>query len=79
MYITAAAPNKRSLGATNGLAQMTASIVRAFGPAASTSMFAYSLQHKLLGGYAVYAVLVIMSVFSLMLSIKLPESAEKKV
>ncbi|OAX35437.1 MFS general substrate transporter [Rhizopogon vinicolor AM-OR11-026] len=79
MYITAAAPNKRSLGATNGLAQMTASIVRAFGPAASTSMFAYSLQHKLLGGYAVYVVLVTMSVFSLVLSIKLPENAENKV
>ncbi|OAX31596.1 MFS general substrate transporter [Rhizopogon vinicolor AM-OR11-026] len=78
IHITAAAPNKRSLGATNGLAQTAASIVRAFGPAASTSMFAYSLQHKLLGGYAVYVVLVTMSVFSLMLSVKLPESAEKK-
>ncbi|OAX33305.1 MFS transporter [Rhizopogon vinicolor AM-OR11-026] len=79
IHITAAAPNKRSLGATNGLAQTAASIVRTFGPAASTSMFAYSLQHKLLGGYAVYVVLVTMSVFSLMLSAKLPESAEKKV
>ncbi|OAX38190.1 MFS transporter [Rhizopogon vinicolor AM-OR11-026] len=79
MYITAAAPNKRSLGATNGLSQTTASIVRAIGPAASTSMFAYSIQHKLMGGYAVYVVLVIVTVFSLMLSTKLPESVEKKV
>ncbi|OAX31461.1 hypothetical protein K503DRAFT_777563 [Rhizopogon vinicolor AM-OR11-026] len=79
IHITAAAPNKRSLGATNGLAQTTGSIVRAFGPAVFTSMFAYSLQHKLLGGYAVYVVLGTMSVFSLMLSVKLPERAEKKV
>ncbi|KAG1738420.1 MFS transporter [Suillus paluster] len=78
MFITAAAPNKRSLGATNGLAQMTGSIVRAVGPAMSTSMFAYSVQHNLMGGYAVHAVLVTMSVFAVIFSSKLPESAEKK-
>lgn len=78
MYITAAAPNKRSLGATNGLAQTTVSIVRAIGPATATSMFAYSLQHNLMGGYAVYAALVTMSVFSVMLSFKLSESIEKR-
>ncbi|KAG0699248.1 MFS transporter [Suillus ampliporus] len=78
MFITAAAPNKRSLGATNGLAQMTASIVRAIGPVMSTSMFAYSIQHNLMGGYAVYVVLVTMSVLAVRFSAKLPGSAEKK-
>ncbi|KAG1736558.1 major facilitator superfamily domain-containing protein [Suillus lakei] len=78
MFITAAAPNKRSLGATNGLAQMTASIVRAIGPAMSTSMFAYSVQHKLMGGYAVYAVFVIMCIFVMRFAAKLPGSIEKK-
>ncbi|KAG0699251.1 MFS transporter [Suillus ampliporus] len=78
MFITAAAPNKRSLAATNGLAQMTGSIVRAVGPAMSTSMFAYSVQHNLMGGYAVYAVLVTMSVFAVRFSAKLPGSTEKK-
>ncbi|KAG2145321.1 MFS general substrate transporter [Suillus bovinus] len=78
MFITAAAPNKRSLGATNGLAQMTASIVRAFGPATSTSMFAYSVQHKLMGGYAVYVVLVAMSVFAMKITAKLPTSPGRK-
>lgn len=78
MFITAAAPNKRSLGATNGLAQMTASIVRAIGPAASTSMFAYSIQHKLMGGYAVYAVLVTISISAMGIAVKLPGSPEKK-
>lgn len=78
MFITAAAPNKRSLGATNGLAQMTASIARAIGPAASTSMFAYSIQHKLMGGYAVYAVLVTISISAMGIAVKLPGSPEKK-
>ncbi|KAG2075426.1 MFS general substrate transporter [Suillus decipiens] len=78
MFITAAAPNRRSLGATNGLAQMTASIVRAIGPAASTSMFAYSVQHKLMGGYAVYAFFIVMTVIALKIATKLPATAEKK-
>ncbi|KAG1770919.1 major facilitator superfamily domain-containing protein [Suillus occidentalis] len=78
MFITAAAPNKRSLGATNGLAQMTASIARAIGPAMSTSMFAYSIQHKFMNGYAVYAVLVTISVLAMGIAVKLPGSPEKK-
>ncbi|KAG0699250.1 major facilitator superfamily domain-containing protein [Suillus ampliporus] len=78
MFITAAAPDKRSLGATNGLAQMTASIVRAIGPVMSTSMFAYSVQHNLMGGYAVYAILMTMSVFAVWFAAKLPGSIEKR-
>ncbi|KAF9223267.1 MFS general substrate transporter [Gyrodon lividus] len=61
MYITASAPNQKSLGAVNGLSQTTASTVRAFGPALATSMFAYSVEHNLLGGYAVYLVMVVMA------------------
>lgn len=78
MFITAAAPNKRSLGATNGLAQMTASIVRAITPATATSMFAYSIQHKLMGGYAVYVVLITASIFALRITTKLPGSPGKR-
>ncbi|KAF8834403.1 hypothetical protein BDN67DRAFT_992671 [Paxillus ammoniavirescens] len=57
MYISASAPNQKSLGAVNGLSQTTTSAVRAIGPAMATSMFAYSVQHNLLGGHAVYLVL----------------------
>ncbi|KAG2126676.1 major facilitator superfamily domain-containing protein [Suillus cothurnatus] len=78
MFITAAAPNKRSLGATNGLAQMTASIVRTFGPATSTSMFAYSVQHNLMGGYAVYTVFIVMTVIAMRFGAKLPGSPGNK-
>ncbi|KAH9935200.1 major facilitator superfamily transporter [Epithele typhae] len=50
MYVHSSAPNSRSLGAVNGIAQVLASVARAIGPAASTSLFASSLEHNWLGG-----------------------------
>ena len=44
MYMSFAAPNKRSLGTTNGLAQTIVSIQRTIGPAAVTALFAFSEQ-----------------------------------
>ncbi|KAH8993664.1 major facilitator superfamily transporter [Lactarius deliciosus] len=58
MYISSAAPNKRSLGATNGLAQTMVSIQRTVGPAAAASLFAFSLDNNILGGNFVYVVLL---------------------
>ncbi|KAJ3514656.1 hypothetical protein NLJ89_g2251 [Agrocybe chaxingu] len=55
MFITSSAPNKRSLGATNGLSQTIVSIARAIGPALSTSLFSFSVQKDILSGYGVYA------------------------
>jgi MFS family permease len=72
IFITSASPNKRSLGATNGLGQTVVSVLRALGPALSTSLFALSLEHNLLGGYAVYVVLLILSGLSLLLAVRLP-------
>jgi len=72
MYVTASAPNKRSLGATNGLSQTTASIVRAIGPALSTSLFSYSVQHNILGGYGVYVLMATLSLFALVIAAFLP-------
>ena len=74
MYITSIAPNKRSLGAVNGMAQTTASIARAVGPAASTALFAYSLDHNLLGGYGVFAVLAVTACFGIFLASRLPKN-----
>jgi hypothetical protein len=79
MFITASAPNKRSLGATNGLAQTTVSIARAVGPAVSSSIFAFSSQHNLLGGYAVYAVFGGLACASLLLAKHLPEDASVEI
>lgn len=78
MFITAAAPNRRSLGATNGLAQMTGSIARAVGPAVATSMFAYSTGNNILGGYAVYILLVVIALGALRLASYLPEELGQK-
>jgi MFS family permease len=72
MYITASAPSKRSLGAINGLSQTTVSFGRAVGPALSTSLFSLSVEHNILGGYAVYAILLVFSGMALLLATKLP-------
>jgi len=72
MYVPASAPHKRSLGATNGLAQTTVSIARAVGPAMASSLYSISVQHNLLGGYAVYAIMFILSCFAVLLAQHLP-------
>src|SRR6266508_2798049 len=72
IYITTSAPNKRSLGATNGLSQMTASTARAIGPALSTSLFSFSVQWNILRGYGVYAFFAALSICALYLATRLP-------
>ncbi|KAF5366580.1 hypothetical protein D9758_008930 [Tetrapyrgos nigripes] len=72
MYITASAPNKRSLGATNGLSQTSVSTARAIGPAMSTSLFSLSVQEQWLGGYAVFALFSCLSILALLIAVRLP-------
>ncbi|KAH9963689.1 hypothetical protein BGW80DRAFT_1349864, partial [Lactifluus volemus] len=57
-YVCAAAPNKRSLAATNGLAQTVVSIQRTVGPAAAASLFALTVKIDILGRYVTYIVLL---------------------
>ncbi|KAG1732162.1 major facilitator superfamily domain-containing protein [Suillus lakei] len=45
IYIAAASPNPASFGATNGIAQLGVSIVRAIGPASATSAFSLSIKN----------------------------------
>ncbi|KAF8878522.1 major facilitator superfamily domain-containing protein [Infundibulicybe gibba] len=73
MYVIASSPNKHSLGATNGLAQTSVSLARALGPAVSTSLFALSIGSNLLGGYAVHAILVVISCLAILPAVCLPE------
>ncbi|KAF8879265.1 major facilitator superfamily domain-containing protein [Infundibulicybe gibba] len=73
MYVMASSPNEHSLGATNGLAQTSVSLTRVFGPTISTSLFALSAERNLLGGYAVYVVLVMISSLAIPLAMRLPE------
>ncbi|KAN0136115.1 major facilitator superfamily [Lactarius tabidus] len=77
MYISSAAPNRRSLGATNGIAQMMASIQRTIGPAASASLFAFSLENNVLGGNFVYVVLLVIALAGLSVAVQLPENTWK--
>jgi len=71
--IISAAPNKRSLGATNGLAQTAGLIPSIVGPAFGTSMFAFSVERNLLEGYAVYGILFFLSCIAVMLALRLPD------
>ncbi|PPQ81483.1 hypothetical protein CVT24_000729 [Panaeolus cyanescens] len=72
IFIAAASPNRASLGATNGLSQMTVSVMRAIGPAMANSLFSLSIEHKYLGGYLVYYSLLAVVGASLVLASFLP-------
>jgi MFS family permease len=72
MFITTSAPNKRSLGATNGLSQMAVSFARAIGPALATSLFSFSVENNIFGGFGVYIIFVVLSVLALLLATRLP-------
>ncbi|KAH9059731.1 MFS general substrate transporter [Lactarius vividus] len=74
VYISSAVPNKRSLGAVYGLAQMVGSIQRMFGPAAADWLFAFSLTNNVLGGNFAYVVLVVLVGVGLCVSAQLPRN-----
>ncbi|TRM65076.1 major facilitator superfamily domain-containing protein [Schizophyllum amplum] len=72
IFISAASPNRASLGATNGLCQMSVSIMRAIGPAAANSLFSLSIKHNYLGGWMVYYVLLAVGGVALFIASLLP-------
>ncbi|KAJ3491794.1 hypothetical protein NLI96_g448 [Meripilus lineatus] len=72
IYIAASAPNKSTLGAVNGLAQVGVSIMRTVGPATANSLFSFSIERGYLGGYFVYVVLAAIVVISLVVADQLP-------
>lgn len=76
MYITAASPNKRSLGATNGLAQTLASMGRIVTPAIASSLLSFSIQHHILWGYAAYVALVFLTIGGISLALRLPTTLD---
>lgn len=77
MYIATAAPDQRSLGATNGFAQMMTSVQRTIGPAASASLFAFSLDQNILGGNFAYVVLLGVVWAGLGVAVQLPKDTWK--
>ncbi len=77
MYISSATPNKRSLGATNGVAQTMVSIQRTVGPVAAASLFAFSLDRNILGGNFSYVVLLATVCVGLGVAVQLPKNTWK--
>ena len=78
MFITASAPAKNVLGAINGLGQTTASIARAVGPALTTSLFAFSKEHNVLNGNAIYVILIILAGGFRWLGSQLPDEIQNR-
>jgi len=76
IFISAASPNRASLGATNGLSQLLVSIMRTIGPASANSLFSLSIEKGYLGGHLVYYVLVVITGVALALSSMLPPNHE---
>ncbi|CCL98009.1 uncharacterized protein FIBRA_00002 [Fibroporia radiculosa] len=76
IYITASAPNRASLGAVNGLAQMSVSVARAVGPALANAAFSLSVdvEHHYLYGMLVYVLLGCLTLMALALATLLPET-----
>ncbi|KAF9219805.1 MFS general substrate transporter [Gyrodon lividus] len=72
MYINASAPNKASVGATNGFAQTFVSIMRAVGPAAATSAYSFSIENHYMGGHLVYYIMAAMVSLGIAVSVLLP-------
>jgi hypothetical protein len=73
LYINDGAP-RSALGALNGLAQMTASTMRALAPSTASSLFSVSLQRDVVRGNMVYMVLCAITIVGMYASCQLPRS-----
>jgi hypothetical protein len=73
IYVSNATPNKRSLGALNGLARTVSSIQAMIGPAGVTSLFAFSVTNNVLGGNLIYVILLSLLCVALGIALQLPE------
>lgn len=74
IYIAAASPNRASVGATNGFAQVIVSVLRAVGPAAANSAFSISIERQYLGGNLVYCVMAGMVCMAMGVGVLLPRT-----
>jgi hypothetical protein len=78
MFVTASAPAKNVLGIVNGLSQSSGSVARALGPALTTSLFAFSKQHNIFNGNAVYVFLITLSGVLSWLGSQLPDEIQDR-
>ncbi|KAF8524888.1 major facilitator transporter [Hysterangium stoloniferum] len=73
IYVTSSAPSRSALGATNGLAQTTTSIMRCIGPICATSLFALSVEKNILKGNLVYLILWLLTFAATSATLLLPK------
>jgi hypothetical protein len=78
LFITVSAPSRDVLGAINGLSQTSASAARAVGPALATSLFAFSKEHNVLNGNAVYVIFIILTGGLRWLGSQLPDDIQDR-
>ncbi|KAH7928063.1 MFS general substrate transporter [Leucogyrophana mollusca] len=71
IYIAAASPNRASLGATNGIAQMVVSIMRSLGPASVNSLFSFSIENPH-HAWVVYYFMLLLAFIATIASAQLP-------
>lgn len=78
MFVNSSAPNRRSLGAVNGLAQTLVSVGRMVAPALASSLLSFSIENPVLGGhgYLAYGALTIAALGSIAVALQLPELSE---
>jgi hypothetical protein len=74
MFLTAAVPNKHSLGAMNSLMATVVAIQCMVGPAAAASLFPFSLANNVLGlgGNFTYIVLLLVVGVGIVVAVQLP-------
>ena len=79
VFIATASPNKASLGATNGLAQLSVAIMRAIGPALVSSIYSLSIDedHHYMNGGLVYYMTVTVSLGAIWVGSLLPKNPWK--
>ncbi|KAJ7612121.1 member of major facilitator superfamily multidrug-resistance, DHA1 sub-family [Roridomyces roridus] len=73
IYLASAAPSRSSIGATNGLSQLSVSLMRTVGPGLANSLFSLSIEKQLLGGWLVYYVLMGVTGVAVWVAMQLPK------
>ncbi|KAI5830047.1 MFS general substrate transporter [Schizophyllum commune Tattone D] len=73
MFVVDSAPSSNSMGAVNGLAQASSTLVRTFAPWISTSLLSLSLQKNLLGGRFIYLFVICVACANLYMTTFLPK------
>ncbi|KAF8634140.1 hypothetical protein AX15_001045 [Amanita polypyramis BW_CC] len=73
VMIQGVTPSNSALGTMNGMGQCVASVARSLAPSMTSSLYAVSLQRHLIGGHAVYYVLLGFVACGIRLSFTLPK------